>query len=87
MDNLVEFLLALIIIGIPCGALAVRFVLRPALKEIVTAINDSKAPLPQEIERRLVELEESQQLIGAKLDQLAEAERFRARLESESAAR
>jgi len=82
LDTFVEFLLALIVVGIPCGALTVRFVMRPALKEIVQAINSAKGPLPQDIERRLAELEEDQQHMTARLDQFLDAERFRAQLET-----
>jgi hypothetical protein len=84
--DIVEMLLALMIFGIPCGALAVRFIMRPALREIVQAINQSKGAVPEELERRLAELEEGQQQMVERLDHLIEAERFRAQLESDTGA-
>lgn len=78
----VEILVALLIFGIPGGALAVRFVLRPMLREIAEAIRSSREGLSPELERRLAELEEGQQLIGQQLQSLLEAERFHRELES-----
>jgi hypothetical protein len=81
-DNLVEILVALLVFGIPGAALAVRFVLRPMLREIADAIRTTRGELLPDLERRLLELEEGQRLTNENLEQLVEAERFRQQLES-----
>ncbi|UCC84846.1 MAG: hypothetical protein JSW46_07990 [Gemmatimonadota bacterium] len=81
-DSFVEMLIALLIFGIPGAALAVRFVLRPMLREIADAIRSGRGDLSPDLERRLLELEEGQRLTNEQLEQLIEAERFRQQLES-----
>lgn len=81
-DSFVEMLIALLIFGIPGAALAVRFVLRPMLREIADAIRTTRGELPEGLERRLLELEEGQRFTNEQLEQLIEAERFRQQLES-----
>jgi hypothetical protein len=81
-DALVEVILALIVFGIPAGALAARFVLRPMLREIAEAIRTIREPGSPALERRLTELEEGQLLINKQLRQLVEAERFHRELGS-----
>ena len=83
-DSIVEIFLALCIFGIPAAALSLRFVLRPMLKDVTEAIRSIKQGTSPELEQRLLELEEGQQLIGEHLKQLVEAERFRAELRSGS---
>jgi hypothetical protein len=78
----VEILIALLVFGIPGGALAVRFVLRPMLKEIAQAIRSSREGMSPELERRLAELEEGQRLVQQQLHTLIEAERFHRELQS-----
>jgi hypothetical protein len=81
-DSFVEMLVALLIFGIPGAALAVRFVLRPMLREIADSIRTTRGELPPDLERRLLELEEGQRLTNEHLERLVEAERFRQQLES-----
>ena len=81
-DSFVEILVAALIFGIPGAALAVRFVLRPMLREIADAILSTRGELPPDLERRLLELEEGQRLTNEQLEHLVEAERFRQQLES-----
>jgi hypothetical protein len=81
-DNLIGIFRALIIFGTPAAALTVRWVFRPMLRDIADAIRTAKQPLNPEIERRLMELEEGQQLIGQQLERLIEAERFKRELQS-----
>jgi hypothetical protein len=81
-DNFVEILVALLIFGIPGAALAVRFVLRPMLREIADAIRTTRGELPPDLEHRLLELEEGQRLTNENLERLVEVERFRQQLES-----
>jgi hypothetical protein len=81
-DSFVEMLIALLIFGIPGAALAVRFVLRPMLREIADAIRTTRGELPPDLERRLLELEAGQRLTNEHLERLVEAERFRQQLES-----
>jgi hypothetical protein len=81
-DNLIEILVALLVFGIPGAALAVRFVLRPMLREIADAIRTTRGELTPDLERRLLELEEGQRLTNENLERLVEAERFRQQLES-----
>jgi hypothetical protein len=81
-DSFVEMLIALLIFGIPGAALAVRFVLRPMLREIADAIRSGRGDLSPDLERRLLELEEGQRLTNEQLERLIEAERFRQQLES-----
>jgi hypothetical protein len=80
--DFVEFLVALMIFGIPGAALAVRFVLRPMLREIAQAIHSSQQGVSPELERRLAELEEGQRLVEQQLHTLIEAERFQRELQS-----
>lgn len=81
-ETVVEILVALLIFGIPTGALAIRFVLRPMLREVVEAVRATKGQVSPELERRLTEMEEGQQMLIQKLDRLLEADRFRQQLES-----
>jgi hypothetical protein len=81
-ETVVEILVALLIFGVPTGALAIRFVLRPMLREVVDAVRATKGQISPELERRLADMEEGQQLLIQKLDRLLEAERFRQQLES-----
>jgi hypothetical protein len=81
-DNFIEILIALLIFGIPGAALSIRFVLRPMLREIADAIRSSRGELSQDLERRLLELEEGQRLTNEQLEHLIEAERFRDQLQS-----
>jgi hypothetical protein len=83
-DTLVELILAIAIVGIPAAALSLRFVLRPMLKDVTEAIRSIRQPTSPQLEQRLAELEEGQQLIGEQLKRLVEAERFRAQLHSGS---
>jgi hypothetical protein len=83
-DTLVEVILAIAIVGIPAAALSLRFVLRPMLKDVTEAIRSIRQPTSPQLEQRLAELEEGQQLIGEQLKRLVEAERFRAQLHSGS---
>jgi hypothetical protein len=80
--ELVELLVPLLLLGIPGAALAVRFVLRPTLREIAEAIRRPREGLSPELERRLAELEEGQRLVEQQLHTLIEAERFHRELES-----
>ena len=82
--TLIELIIAVSVFGIPAAALSLRFVLRPMLKDVVEAIRSIREPKSTELERRLTELEEGQQLIGEQLMRLVEAERFRAELSSGS---
>jgi len=82
--TLIELIIAVSVFGIPAAALSLRFVLRPMLKDVVEAIRSIREPKSTELERRLTELEEGQQLIGEQLTRLVEAERFRAELSSGS---
>ena len=81
-ETVVEILLALLIFGVPTAALTIRFVLRPMLREVVEAVRATKGQVSPELERRLNEMEEGQQILIQKLDRLLEAERFRQQLES-----
>jgi hypothetical protein len=81
-ETVVEILVALLIFGVPTAALTIRFVLRPMLREVVEAVRATKGQISPELERRLSEMEEGQQLLIQKLDRLLEAERFRQQLES-----
>ncbi len=81
-DTLIEVILALMIFGIPGAALAVRFVLRPMLREIADAIRTTQGKVAPELEARLLELEEGQRLTNDRLEHLIEAERFRDQLGS-----
>jgi hypothetical protein len=83
-DSVVEIIVALLVFGIPAAALAARFVLRPMLRDITEAIRNIREPASPELERRLTELEEGQQLITERLDHLIEAERFQRELQSGS---
>ncbi len=80
-DTIVEVLLAVFIFGIPAAALAIRFVLRPMLKDVAEAVRSTRG-LPSDFERRLAELEENQRLTNEQLSRLIEAERFREQLGS-----
>ncbi len=82
MDELIPIISIIFVIGVPVTSLAVHFVLRPLVKDIISAIRADKAS--PEIERRLRELEEGQHNIQLKLSQLVEAERFRHELDSGS---
>ncbi|KPK60945.1 MAG: hypothetical protein AMS21_09290 [Gemmatimonas sp. SG8_38_2] len=79
-DELVVFLT--VILGIPAAALSVRFVLRPMLRDVTEAIRNIREPVSPDLERRLAELEEGQQLISERLNHLIEAERFQQQLHS-----
>lgn len=81
-DTLIEVILALMIFGIPGAALAVRFVLRPMLREIADAIRTTQGKVTPELEARLLELEEGQRLTNDRLEHLIEADRFRDKLAS-----
>lgn len=76
-----EFFVALLLFGIPAAALAVRFVLRPMLREITEAIRSSRGDPGRELERRVTELEESHGSLARELRRLLEEEGFRQRLE------
>lgn len=82
MDTFLNVFFAFLFLGIPGAALTIRFVLRPMLREVVEAVRATRGAMSPELEKRLAEIEESQQLVGQKLDRLLEAERFRQELKT-----
>ena len=69
---------------VPAAALAARFVVRPMLRDVIEAIRNLREPTSPELERRLADLEEGQQLISERLNHLIVAERFQQQLHSGS---
>ena len=52
------------------------------LRDVTEAIRNIREPVSPDLERRLAELEEGQQLISERLNHLIEAERFQQQLHS-----
>jgi hypothetical protein len=69
-------------IGVPVMALAAHFVLRPMVRDIITAIQASKATTSPEMEQRLAKLEDGYSQLETQVTRLLEAESFRRELEA-----
>ncbi|MDX1393816.1 MAG: hypothetical protein R3195_05475 [Gemmatimonadota bacterium] len=84
LDVLIPLFGIFFVIGVPVMSVAAKFVLQPLLREVVEAIRGGKAQEFDELQERVVRLEEHLLTQGRQLDQLVEAELFRRRLEAGS---
>lgn len=79
----IEGILAIIfVLGVPSLALATHLVLRPLVRDIANAIRSGHEADREELERRVVRLEEAIRNHDRDLDRLREVERFHRELES-----
>ena len=84
MDDLIEILAIIFVLGIPSIALATHLVFRPLLRDIAHAIRSESAgagPDPA-IERRLTRVEEACERIEDQVSRLLEVDRFHRELEA-----
>ena len=82
MEELIPLFGIFFVIGVPVMSVAAKFVLQPLLREVTEAIRGGKAEEFDELQERVVRLEEHLLTQGRQLDQLVEAELFRRRLEA-----
>ena len=82
MEVLIPLFGIFFVIGVPVMSVAAKFVLQPLLREVVEAIRGGKTREFDELQERVVRLEEHLLTQGRQLDQLVEAELFRRRLEA-----
>ena len=82
MEALIGLAAVFFVIGVPVMSLAARFVVRPLIKDISEAIRGKGTSRVEELERRLVRMEEALLDQDRLLARLSEAERFRRQLES-----
>jgi hypothetical protein len=84
VDFLIPIVAIFFVIGVPVLAVATHFVLRPLVRDIITAINGKGVERLEEFDARLHRLEESLFEQNEQLERLLEAEAFRLRLEGGS---
>lgn len=82
MEALIGLAAVFFIFGVPIMSLAARFVVRPLIQDIAEAIRGKGAGRVEELERRLVRMEEALLDQDRLLARLSEAERFRRQLET-----
>jgi len=82
MEDLIPLFAIFFVIGVPVMSLAVRFVLRPLIMDVTSAIRGGKAGEIADIRDRLGRLETHLAEQGERLHRLVEAERFRRELEA-----
>lgn len=82
MEELIPLFAIFFVIGVPVMSLAARFVLRPLIMDVTTAIKRGKTEEIVEIRDRLSRLETHLEEQGVQLDRLVEAELFRRQLEA-----
>jgi hypothetical protein len=69
-------------VGVPAIALATHLVLRPLVRDIIGAIQANKAGSSDDVERRLVRLEDAFYQLDESVTRLLEVETFRRELEA-----
>lgn len=84
MEFLIPIVAIFFLIGVPVMAVAAHFVLRPLVRDIITAIRGKDVERLEELDVRLYRLEATLTEQSEQLDRLLEAEAFRLRLESGS---
>lgn len=84
MDFLIPIVAIFFVIGVPVLAVATHFVLRPLVRDIITAIKGKDVERLEELDARLHRLEDALLEQSEQLDRLLEAEAFRLRLEGGS---
>lgn len=82
MEELIPLFAIFFVIGVPVMSLAARFVLRPLIMDVTSAIRGGKQGEIADIRDRLGRLETHLVEQGERLDRLVEAELFRRRLEA-----
>lgn len=84
MDDLIEILALIFVLGIPSVALATHLVFRPLLRDIAHAIRSesAKPDADPEIEHRLARLEAACDRLEDQVGRLVEVERFHRELET-----
>lgn len=86
MEFLIPIVAIFFVIGVPVMAVAAHFVLRPLVRDIITAIKGKDVERLEEFDARLDRLEGALFEQSEQLDRLLEAESFRLRLEGGSRA-
>ncbi len=87
MYDLVPIVAIFFTIGVPSLALAGHLVLRPMVRDIITAIQASKTSGNPDVDERLARLEERYSHLETQVTRLLEADSFRRELESGRAER
>ncbi len=82
MDDLIPIVAIFFTIGVPVMSLAAHFVLRPMIKDLTGAIKGVKGEEKEDLEHRLMRLEDALLEQNQQLATLVEAESFRRKLEA-----
>lgn len=83
MDELIPILAIFFGLGVPAVSLATHFVLRPLVKDIVEALRTAPSSDLVTLHQRIDELQEELTRHDVQLEELAAAESFHRRLESD----
>lgn len=81
-DVLIPLFGIFFIFGVPIMAIATHFVLRPMVRDVITALQGKSETEEEDLMSRLGRLEQALLDQGQQIDRLIEAETFRRQLES-----
>ncbi len=82
MEDLIPLFGIFFVIGVPVMSLAARFVLRPLLMDLTSAVRGGRAEEIAAMRERMGRLETHLEEQGQQLDRLVEAELFRRQIEA-----
>ena len=82
MNELIPIVAILCVIGIPLGAMAIRFAIHPLVTDLVQAVRGRSQQEGEDLLQRMARLEEVVHAQEQTIDRLVEAEAFRRQLEA-----
>lgn len=82
MEVLIPLLAIFFIFGVPITAVATHFVLRPMVRDVISALKGRTRTEAEDLLSRVGRLEQAILDQGQQIDRLVEAESFRRQLES-----